>query len=149
MCHSLESFSRILIAWLVWYSSLGDILRPVVSFYCYDLGSLSLIKVSGAASLSEAYMSSLSMFGRPTCCAWSGMTGSGPDATSWGCILCVLYLLNPGSCYQWERLGKLTSVGCTVFKNFPCWTWNRGDTMAVSRLRISETELVCLGEGYI
>ena len=40
----------------------------------------------------------------------------------------------------------MSAVGRTVFKNLSCWMCNYGKIIAVSRSKIRETELACLGD---
>ena len=141
----LTSCYRLSIALLICDISLGNILMHVVSYYYSDLVSSSWDEVYSTASPMEDWMSVFPVFGRSIFCDWSGSTRSVPDTPSCGFIWCVLYLLNTESCFQWEMVVRFLAVSCIASKKLLCWTWNYRYTMAVSRLRISKTELECLG----
>ena len=56
-------------------------------------------------------------------------------------------LLRPDRACQLEYVGIFPAVGRTVSNKSSWLIWNFGNTMAVCRLSISDTDPACLGEG--
>ena len=136
----LASCSCISTACLVWYSSLGDIIRTILPCSSPDLVSSSWPEVSVSMSPLGYWRNYLSVFGESYWWAWSVMTWPGSYPPYWGWICCDRSLLNP-SIFQWERVGRFLAVVCTFSKKSLWLLYNCGDTMDVSILRISKIYL--------
>ena len=91
----LASCSCISTACLVWYSSLGDIIRTILPCSSPDLVSLSWPEVSVSMSPLGYWRNYLSVFGESYWWAWSVMTWPGSYPPYWGWICCDRSLLNP------------------------------------------------------